>query len=68
MSRGQGGIKNYEFNKLGCPQCGRLTAVSYTDPGWIRWRSHQPCGGSVRRDQAKYEMAEYEKTHQRVER
>jgi len=62
MSRGhsQGGIKNYEFNKLNCPECSRIIAVSYGDSGWISWRTHKPCG-RPRRDRRQFELAEYEK-------
>lgn len=45
MPGGQGGgHKGYKFFRSACERCGKDVALSFTDPGYIWFRRHKPCG------------------------
>lgn len=41
---GGGRPRGYRFFTGPCTQCGRECALSFTDPGYIWFRRHKPCG------------------------
>ncbi len=56
------GKRGYKFFSGPCDKCGKEVALSFTDPGHIWFRRHNPCG-SFKTRRSEYETRNKGRIH-----